>query len=170
VDATNASTSSAAKIKPERAHIADYIGLLDESEKRLGKGFEQVRKTHPDEPDIDALCKLFAAWSKQAESMLKPFVSKYGERREGEPKRLDKALLVKRKQGGFDMLRDIHDLWLLANESMMSLIVLEQAARALRDQDLLDTLKHMQDRNERQLTWLKTRINQAAPQVLVVPL
>ena len=118
---------------------------------------------------MDALCKLFAGWSKQAESMLKPFISKYGERQEGEPKRLDKALLVKRKQGGFDMLRDFHDLWLLVNESMMSLIVLEQGARALRDQKLLDTLKHMQGRNERQLIWLKTRINQAAPQVLVVP-
>ena len=102
--------------------------------------------------------------------MLKPFISKYGERREGEPKRLDKALLVKRSQGGFDMLRDFHDLWLLVNESMISLIVLEQAARALRDQGLLDTLKHMQDQNERQLTWLKTRINQAAPQILVVPI
>src|SRR4051794_30321855 len=61
-------------------------------------------------------------------------------------------------------------LWLLVNESMMSLNVLEQAARALRDHQLLDVLKHMQDRNERQLVWLKTRINQAAPQVLVVPL
>ena len=158
------------KLRPERAHLADYIGLLDESEKRLVKGFEQVRKTHPDEPDVNVLCKLFAGWSKQAESMLQPFVSKYGERQEGEPKRLDKALLVKRKQGGFDMLRDFHDLWLLVNESMMSLIVLEQGARALRDQQLLNTLKHMQDRNERQLTWLKTRINQAAPQVLVVPI
>jgi formylmethanofuran dehydrogenase subunit D len=157
-------------VKPERAHLADYIGLLDESEKRLVKGFEQVRKTHPDEPDVDALCKLFARWSKEAESMLKPFISEYGERQEGEPKRLDKALLVKRSQGGFAMLRDFHDLWLLVNESMMSLIVLEQAARALRDQGLLDTLKHMQDQNERQLTWLKTRINQAAPQILVVPI
>jgi hypothetical protein len=157
-------------VKPERAHLADYIGLLDESEKRLVKGFEQVRKTHPDEPDVDALCKLFARWSKEAESMLKPFISEYGERQEGEPKRLDKALLVKRSQSGFAMLRDFHDLWLLVNESMMSLIVLEQAARALRDQGLLDTLKHMQDQNERQLTWLKTRINQAAPQILVVPL
>jgi ferredoxin-nitrate reductase len=79
-------------------------------------------------------------------------------------------LLVKRGQGGFDMLRDFHDLWLLVNESMMSLIVLEQAARALRDEELLGTLKQMQDRNERQLVWLKTRINQAAPQVLVVPI
>jgi formylmethanofuran dehydrogenase subunit D len=157
-------------VKPERAHLADYINLLDESEKRLVKGFEQMQQTHPDEPDVDAICKLFARWSKEAESMLKPFISEYGERQEGEPKRLAKALLVKRSQGGFAMLRDLHDLWLLVNESMMSLIVLEQAARALRDQGLLDTLKHMQDQNDRQLTWLKTRINQAAPQVLVVPI
>jgi len=157
------------KIKPERSHISDYIGLLDESEKRLVKAFGKVRSTHPDEPDIGPLCKLFAEWSAEAEGTLKPFVGTYGERREGEPKRLNKALLVKRKPGGFDMLRDLHDLWLLVNESMMSLTVLEQAARALRDKELLDTLKNMRDRNERQQTWLKTRISQAAPQTLVVP-
>jgi anaerobic selenocysteine-containing dehydrogenase len=157
-------------LKPERSHIADYIGLLDESEKRLLKGFEQTRKTHPDEPDIGPICQLFTSWSQEAQSMLKPLVAKYGERQEGEPKRLDKALVVKRRQGGFDMLRDLHDLWLLVNESMMSLMVLEQAARALRDEDLLDILARMQDRNERQQSWLKTRISQASPQVLVVPL
>jgi len=157
-------------LKPERSHIADYIGLLDESEKRLVKGFEQTRKTHPDEPDMGPMCQLFASWSQEAQSMLKPFIAKYGERQEGEPKRLDKALLVKRRQGGFDMLRDLHDLWLLVNESMMSLLVLEQAARALRDKDLLHVLERMQRRNERQQSWLKTRISQASPQVLVVPL
>lgn len=157
-------------LMPKRSHLADYIGLLDESEKRLVKAFEQVRKTHPDEPDVGSLCSLFAGWSGEAEAMLKPFVAKYGERREGEPKRLDKALLVQRGQGGFDLLRDLHDLWLLVNESMISLMVLEQAARALRDQRLLATLEQMQHRNERQLMWLKTRIAQAAPQVLLVPL
>jgi ferredoxin-nitrate reductase len=157
------------KIKPQRAHIADYIGLLDESEKRLVKAFQQIRETHPDEPDIDALCRMFSEWSQEAKSLLRPFVEQYGKRSEGEPERLDEALIVKRNQRGFDMLRDLHDLWLLVNESMMSLNVLEQAARALRDDGLLDTLKHMQERNERQLVWLKTRINQAAPQVLVVP-
>jgi ferredoxin-nitrate reductase len=128
-----------------------------------------VRTTHPDEPDIGPLCKLFSEWSAEAASMLQPFVAKYGERREGEPKRLDKALLVKRTQGGFDLLRELHDVWLLVNESMISLNVLEQAARALRDDKLLGALKQMQKRNERQQIWLKTRISQAAPQILVVP-
>jgi ferredoxin-nitrate reductase len=134
------------------------------------EAFQQVRRTHPEEPDIGPLCKLFGEWSEEAQSVLSPFIAKYGERREGEPKRLDKALLVKRKQGGFDLLRDLHDLWLLVNESMMSLNVLEQAARALRDEELLNALKHVQQRNERQQIWLKTRISQAAPQTLVVPL
>jgi ferredoxin-nitrate reductase len=167
--ASTVATGLEKTLKPVRPHLADYIGLLDESEKRLVKGFRQVRKTHPDEPDVDSLCKLFESWCGEAESMLAPFIARYGERQEGEPKRLDKALLVQRKQGGFDMLRDFHDLWLLVNESMMSLSVLEQAARAKRDHEFLQVLKQMQDRNERQLVWLKTRINQAAPQVLVVP-
>jgi hypothetical protein len=45
-----------------------------------------------DQPDIEPMCRLFAQWSDEAESLLKPFVKRYGERREGEPERLDKAL------------------------------------------------------------------------------
>jgi ferredoxin-nitrate reductase len=157
-------------ISPERSHLADYIGLLDESEGRLVKGFIQVREAHSDEPDINAICKIFAEWSREGRSTLKPFMEKYGKRREGEPERLDAALLVKRGHGAFALLRDLHDLWLLVNESMMSLNILEQGARAVRDERLLDALKHMQNRNERQRDWLKTRLNQAAPQVLTVPL
>jgi anaerobic selenocysteine-containing dehydrogenase len=168
---TRAAVAGAKQIlMPKRSHLADYIGLLDESEKRLVRAFEQMCNTHPDEPDVGSLSKLFAAWSGEAEAMLKPYVAKYGEQREDEPKRLDKALLVRPSQGGFDLLRDLHDVWLLVNESMISLMVLEQAARALRDQQFLETLEKMQDRNERQLMWLKTRISQAAPQVLLVPL
>ena len=155
--------------KPKRAHIADYIGLLDLSEQRLVKGFDQVRATHPDEPDIGPMCMKFAAWSRTASEELQVFAARYGERREGEPERLDEALLKQRKQGGFDLLRDLHDLWLMVNESLISVTVLEQAAQALRDTELQEVLGRIQDRNERQRTWLMTRIRQAAPQTLVVP-
>jgi hypothetical protein len=96
-------------------------------------------------------------------------VRKYGERKEGEPERLDKALLVQRKQGGFDMLRDLHDLWLMVNESMISLDVLEQGARSLHDEEFEATIRQIRHQNSRQLEWLHGRIRQAAPQTLVVP-
>ena len=157
------------KARPVRAHVADYLGLLQESERRLVKAFDQVRETHPDEPDIGPLCHVFADWSGASAAALDPFVAKYGERREGEPERLDKALVVKRKQGGFDMLRDLHDLWLLVNESMISLDVLEQAARSLHDKDFEAAILQIRHQNKRQLEWLHGRIRQAAPQTLVVP-
>lgn len=158
-----------ARATPPRAHVADYIGLLQESERRLVRAFDQVRQTHPDEPDIGPLCRIFAQWSEASAKALDPFVERYGERRKGEPERLDKALLVQRKQGGFDMLRDLHDLWLLVSESIISLDVLEQAARALHDKAFQQALEAMRERNSRQRTWLRTRIRQAAPQTLVVP-
>jgi ferredoxin-nitrate reductase len=157
------------KAKPVRAHVGDYLGLLQASERRLAKAFEQTRTTHPQEPDIGPLCHVFAEWSSNSADTLDTFVEKYGERREGEPERLDKALLVQRKQGGFDMLRDLHDLWLLVNESMISLDILEQAARSLHDKAFEAAIKTIRHQNKRQLDWLHGRIRQAAPQTLVVP-
>jgi len=168
-EARHAFAEGVEKARPVRAHVADYLGLLQESERRLVKAFEQVRSTHPDEPDIGPLCRVFEQWSQASADALQPFVEKYGERKEGEPERLDKALLKKRQQGGFDMLRDLHDLWLLVNESMVSLDVIEQAARSLHDQDFEAAIKRIRHQNSRQLAWLDGRIRQAAPQTLVVP-
>jgi anaerobic selenocysteine-containing dehydrogenase len=155
--------------KPKRAHVADYLGLLQESERRLVKRFEQVRATHPDEPDIGPLCRVLAEWSRASVDALEPLVQKYGARKEGEPERLDKALLVQRHQGGFDMLRDLHDLWLAVNESMISLDILEPAARSLHDKEFEVAIKQIRHQNSRQLEWLHGRLRQAAPQTLVVP-
>ncbi len=156
-------------LKPVKSHLPDYLGLLQESELRLVKAFEQVRRTHPKTPDIEHECALFASWSREAAASLEPYVQKYGRRREGEPERLDEALLVQRKETGFDLLRDLHDLFLLVNESLIAVTVLHQASLALRDEGFRDALEKIQDRNDRQREWLFARAKQAAPQVLLVP-
>ena len=136
--------------KPPRAHIADYIGLLDLAEQRLANGFDRVRTTHPDEPDVGPHCSLFAEWSRAASTSLQPFAKKYGERRHGEPERLDEALLKHRTATAFDLLRDLQDLWLMNGESHVSVVILLQAAQGLRDDALLATLKEISEKNERQ--------------------
>ncbi len=172
LEAVKGAVKAAAKAvtsgKP-RAHLADYLGLLDESEKRLVKAFDQVRRTHPDTPDIVSECGLFAEWANQASASLQPAIARYGERREDEPERLDRALLVQRKQTGFDLLRDLHDLFLLANESFVSVTILDQAAVALRDGALRDALEPIRSNNDRVREWLYARCRQAAPQSLIVP-
>ena len=84
----------------ERAHLADYLGLLHASEQRLVRAFEQVRETHPHTPDVHGECTLFANWARESAAALEPFIAEYGERVEGEPERLDEALLVQRTENG----------------------------------------------------------------------
>ncbi len=39
-------------IKPERAHVREYLGLLEGSERALADALEKVAEAHPREPDI----------------------------------------------------------------------------------------------------------------------
>jgi anaerobic selenocysteine-containing dehydrogenase len=123
VDAVGSAVAGAAHATTgsPRSHVADYLGLLHLSEQRLVRAFEQVRSNHPDAPDIHGECTLFAAWSREAAEGLERFKERYGEQSEGEPKRLDKALIRKRRPSGFNLVRDLHDLWLLVNESVISM-------------------------------------------------
>lgn len=108
-------------------------------------------------------------WSSENAAAIRLHAARYGERREGEPETLDKALAIGRPQSGFGLLRDVQDLWLMVNESTVSVAVLIQGARALGDHALEQDLRAVESRNERQRTWLLTRIRQAAPQTLAVP-
>ncbi|MEN3538185.1 hypothetical protein AAH991_23940 [Microbispora sp. ZYX-F-249] len=71
--------------------------------------------------------------------------------------------------GGLVLLRDLHGLYLLATECDLSWSVLAQAARGLRDDDLLDLTRHCAPETAVHLLWLRTRMHRAAPQVLAVP-
>ncbi|MBD3147316.1 hypothetical protein [Microbispora bryophytorum] len=70
---------------------------------------------------------------------------------------------------GLALLRDLHGLYLLGAECDLSWSVVAQAARGLRDDDLLGLARHCAPETAIQLLWLRTRMHQAAPQVLVVP-
>jgi hypothetical protein len=51
----------------------------------------------------------------------------------------------------------------------MSLVVLDQASKGLRDEEMKSLVERVDRQNQRQSDWLRTRIKQAAPQALVVP-
>ena len=121
-------------------------------------------------PDVERECTIFAEWSRQAAQDLRPFQDRYGTQQEGEPRRLERVLVHRHATStGFNLLRDLHDLYLLVNEGHISITILHQAAMALRDDAFERQLEAMRERNGRQRRWLETRLQQAAPQALVVP-
>jgi hypothetical protein len=149
-------------------HLASYLGLLHLAELKLARAYLAVAEAHGDEPDVETLCRRFADQCTAHADALAPFADRYGEDRPEEPERLHSELFGGTRGGGLGLLRDLHDLYLMATESEVTGTLVAQAAQGARDADLLATVERAQKEAAGQLSWLRTRMKQAAPQALVV--
>jgi hypothetical protein len=149
-------------------HVGNYLGLVHSSEQQLADAFLAIADHHKDEPDIMQACQLLASWSKQNIEKMKPLVDRYFEDKSDEPERLNQSLFEEPRSGSLALLRDLHDLWLITQEVQLCWVVLDQAAKALRDKELDAIGEECSQITKRQSQWLMTRIKQAAPQSLVV--
>ncbi|MGV9214033.1 hypothetical protein ACTFTM_19430 [Micromonospora sp. RB23] len=149
-------------------HLAHYLGLLHRAQTNLADAFRQVAEAHSDEPDIRYLCQRQAERCDGHAERLRPFADRYAEEAPAEPDRLHSELFRGTRTGGLGLLRDLQDLYLMAAECDITWTVVGQAARGLRDHDLIETVRECEGETAIQLTWLRTRMKQAAPQALVV--
>ena len=149
-------------------HVGNYLSLLADSQKELVEALGAVAKHHGAEPDIVQSCQLLASWSRKEMGHLKPVQARYPADQKAAPEHLKEALFHGPRRGGLALVRDLHDLWLLASEVHLCLTVLTQASQALRDEELETLCKRQQAQTQRQLAWMLSRIKQAAPQALVV--
>ena len=67
------------------------------------------------------------------------------------------------RSGGPGLLRDLHDLYPLASYLEMAWMVVGQAAKGGRDQELIRTVEDCDKEMESQQQWLMTRMKAAAP-------
>lgn len=149
-------------------YVAHYLGLLHKVQVDLADAFRQVGRGHADEADVFHLCEKLAKQCDAHAEGLHPFVQRYGEDAPDEPDRLYSELFQGARSGGLGLLRDLHDLYLMACECDMAWTLVGQAAQGLRDQDLLEVVQACEGETAIQLKWLRTRMKQAAPQALVV--
>jgi hypothetical protein len=149
-------------------HIGRYIDLVHRTEMDLAAAFRKVSNAHGDETDVYQTCQLVARWSDTLAEDMKPFALKYKPEKDKEPDRLTKTLLQDTRKGGMALLRDLHDLYLVATEVQVCCTILKQASDGLRDKELTATCEEVERQTKRQLNWLMTRMKSAAPQTLIV--
>lgn len=150
-------------------HIATYLGLLHGSEQQLAEAYTSVGERHAAEAEIRDMCKQLASWSRAHMQALGPLIHRYGAQTSKEPAQLAESLFQGPRITSTGLLRDLHDLWLLANQVHLCYLALGQAARALRDMDMERACQDLGLETDRQIAWLLTHIKQIAPQALVVP-
>ena len=150
-------------------HLATYVGLADHSEKTLADSFRAVGEGHAHVADVFHTCHLLAGWSDAHRERLAPVVERYGEQDDvDEPERLHATGLAEVREGEIGLLRDLQDLHVLATLAQTTWTVIVQGAQGLRDAELLEIAQACNAETSRQLTWLNTRMKQAAPQALIV--
>jgi len=134
----------------------------------LAKSYRQVAEGHAEEADVKRICEQFATQCDHDEELLRPFTKRYGSHPSGEPERLHADGLSKTRSGGLGLLRDLHDLYLLASYLDMAWTLVGQAAKGARDLELIEAIDQCAKQTEAQQKWLTTRLKAAAPQALLV--
>jgi hypothetical protein len=148
--------------------LAHYLGLLHRSEEELARAFREVGVGHGDEQDVFHQCRRLARQCDRHAEALAPFAQRYGEDAPAEPERLHSTLFQGTRDGPLGLLRDLHDLYLMASECEMAWTLVGQAAQGARDTELSAVVEASEGETATQLKWLKSRLKEAAPQALVV--
>jgi hypothetical protein len=149
-------------------NLSSYLGLLGKAEQTLAESFRQVADGHGHEPDVHFLCLSLAKQCDDHESSLAPAIQRFGEGgADDEPERLHAAGIETTRSGPLGLLRDLQDLYMLANFVDCTWTMVGQAAQAIRDDELQETVGRCESETSVQIAWLKTRMKQAAPQALI---
>ncbi|WIM93076.1 hypothetical protein ACTOB_005042 [Actinoplanes oblitus] len=152
-------------------NLVTYLRLARHAEQTFADSLRTVGRGHAKHPDVLFICQTLAKMSDKQARRLAPIVDRYGSSAASgdveEPERLHAAGLAEVRTGPVGLLRDLQDLHVLGTLVQTTWTVVLQAARALRDDELIELCRHASGQNSRQLSWLNTRLKAAAPQSLI---
>jgi hypothetical protein len=154
------------------------IGEVQDAETELATELRKVGERHAIEHDLYHLSHSLAKQCESHLERLRPFAERYGASPatdgvgEGtsllERMRHKTAELMGRSEAsGMLLLRDLRDLYLTAQEAEIAWVILAQVAQAARDRELLVAVSECHEEAEARGKWLRTRIKESSPQVLV---
>jgi hypothetical protein len=168
--------------RAEPVHVGPLLERLHEVELALADDYRLTGERHAVEHDLfhvsHTLAKQCVAHANRLRPMLERYAGGPGDEASEEPSGLADALagarrklseaLGRREVPGLLLLRDLTNLFVAVAECELLWTVAGQCAQALRDAELLSLVTICHEETTTQLRWVKTRVKEAAPQVLTV--
>jgi hypothetical protein len=139
--------------------IGAVLAHLRELETHFADELRAAAERHRDDHDVYHQCHTFAVTGDKRVQKLEPLAQRYGGQAAWE---------TAVGEGSDDLLEDLRALYLRAQESAITWVMLCQAAKATRDQELLTLATYCHSQTQGQAKWFMTRIKTGAPQALVV--
>jgi hypothetical protein len=148
--------------------IAVYLGLTIESEVVLQAAYINVANRHKRDPGIRHGCHRAARFTEVRLNSARELSQKFGATSSHDPKLLANALFHGLRADALGLVRDLHDLSVLANQSLLCWTAVSQACKALHDRTAVATCQVSLKALELEISRLNTEIKEAAPQALTV--
>jgi hypothetical protein len=150
---------------------------VQEAETELAKQLRSVGERHATEPDLYHLGHTLARQCDDHIRRLAPFAERYGTSPGTNNitestgvldalRRTSSKLISRSEASGLLLLRDLRHLYLAAQDAEIVWVILVQAARAVRDRELIEAASLCHEEAEARGKWLRTRIKESCPQVL----
>ena len=138
--------------------INHYLQLSYGLEKKLRENLIKTAEYHKTEHDIYYECQDLASISDEHRRKIEQLLQKYPVQKANEPGTHFRVLLEDHNTG-LNLLNDLHYLWLLTVEMQLIRRFLLQSAENVRDADLEDECRKLEEGSEKQSDWLLKRIN-----------
>jgi hypothetical protein len=139
--------------------VDGLLAHLEKLETTLAAELRAAAERHRDDHDVYHQCQTFAVTADKRVQALGPLEQRY------KGKAVWSTAIG---DGSADLLEDLRMLYLRSQEAAMTWVMAGQAAKALRDKELLSLATDCQTETELQGKWFTTRIKTGAPQALVV--
>jgi hypothetical protein len=158
--------------------IGPALEHLHATEAEFAKDLRTIAERHAAEHDVYHVGMMLADRCEQLVASLEPFAEAYGQHVDADTdvdavrsfaeriRRATSDVLGRSERTGLLLLRDLRELFIEANEAQIDWTIVRQGALAVRDQKLVTACDVGLFETERTVRWLKTRIKEAAPQVM----
>ncbi|MFL5812400.1 MAG: hypothetical protein ACJ763_02385, partial [Bdellovibrionia bacterium] len=133
------------------------------------KACQWISSRHMEEIEIRMGLDTISKYSERFARDLAPFAEHYGKHDAKEPHELRETLFPVMRAGDFGLTRDLHALYLLWSEIHVSLTILGQSSRELRDKELYKLCNEFEKNHMKQKRWILTQLKHRGPHSLVVP-
>ena len=153
------------------------IELVQDAEASLADELRTLGERHAAESDVHHVAHLLADRCTEQLERLLPHAQRYSAPDRSEAghssgalervRRFSSELLAGRPEPAILLLHDLRDTYVSAHEAEIAWVILGQAARAARDAELVTTAEQGLEEAERRWKWLRTKLKNASPQVLV---
>ncbi|MFI8203507.1 hypothetical protein [Streptomyces sp. NPDC085937] len=127
-----------------------------------------VSEGHPGDADVQWTTARFARQCREQADVLASSSAFLGSPSQAAPERMHVAGLTSARSGPAGLLRDLQELYQLVSLSDITWSLVGQAARAVRNRELIRVIDDCSAQTTAQLDWLRLSMKTIAPQTLLV--